>query len=192
MDDFNGLCLICNKKAILKWRRVGDLFESVTNFKCKNCSRSGDDWVNCPKFKITTCVNIGCYLMSAIRHTAINSDGYLTFSLKPECGSCYKSRILGKPKPGVTYIRQNHCSNFDGKLGYYCPHKMWVERLSGLPDYIINKAKNDLHLDHIDGNKYNNHISNIQTLCESCHKIKSYQENNFNKYQAQQKQFASF
>jgi 5-methylcytosine-specific restriction endonuclease McrA len=31
-----------------------------------------------------------------------------------------------------------------------------------------------LDVDHIDGNKHNNNISNLQTLCSNCHRLKTY------------------
>lgn len=31
-----------------------------------------------------------------------------------------------------------------------------------------------LDVDHIDGNKQNNNLSNLQTLCANCHRLKTY------------------
>ena len=35
-------------------------------------------------------------------------------------------------------------------------------------------ARMVLHVDHIDGNSYNNHVSNLQTLCSVCHTVKTF------------------
>jgi formate dehydrogenase maturation protein FdhE len=35
---------------------------------------------------------------------------------------------------------------------------------------------NKLEIDHIDGNRSNNHLTNLQTLCKSCHIIKTVKE----------------
>ncbi len=38
---------------------------------------------------------------------------------------------------------------------------------------FIPKHMCQLDVDHIDGNKENNNISNLQTLCANCHRLKS-------------------
>jgi len=35
-----------------------------------------------------------------------------------------------------------------------------------------------MDIDHIDGNRRNNSIENIQTLCATCHRLKTWQERN--------------
>jgi 5-methylcytosine-specific restriction endonuclease McrA len=46
---------------------------------------------------------------------------------------------------------------------------------------ITPKKKSDLHLDHIDGNRSNNSVNNIQTLCVQCHKYKTNKQQDWKK-----------
>jgi 5-methylcytosine-specific restriction endonuclease McrA len=40
-----------------------------------------------------------------------------------------------------------------------------------------------LTVDHIDGNRHNNELSNLMTLCHNCHALKSFRNNDYvNKY----------
>jgi len=57
--------------------------------------------------------------------------------------------------------RKEYCENSDGRLGFVC-------------DYKIVMPNWQLEVDHIDGNKENNEISNLQTLCANCHRYKTY------------------
>ena len=36
-----------------------------------------------------------------------------------------------------------------------------------------------LDVDHIDGNKQNNSTDNLQTLCANCHRVKTFEEQNY-------------
>jgi len=62
--------------------------------------------------------------------------------------------------------RKTYCENEDGRLGYSCTAK-------------IVEPRWQLEVDHIDGNRENNSIENLQTLCCNCHRVKtmSRQEN---------------
>jgi hypothetical protein len=53
------------------------------------------------------------------------------------------------------------------------PYRLFVgskcENCSFVPIHICQ-----LDVDHIDGNKHNNNLSNLQTLCANCHRLKTY------------------
>ncbi len=38
-----------------------------------------------------------------------------------------------------------------------------------------------LDVDHIDGNRHNHELSNLQTLCANCHRIKTHISNDYKK-----------
>jgi hypothetical protein len=56
--------------------------------------------------------------------------------------------------------RKDYCENQDGRLGFKCTSEiifpLW-----------------QLSVDHFDGNKKNNNVSNLLTLCHNCHGIKT-------------------
>ena len=58
--------------------------------------------------------------------------------------------------------RKSYCENEDGRLGFICTAK-------------IVEPRWQLDADHIDGDRDNNHYSNIQTLCANCHRIVHYE-----------------
>jgi hypothetical protein len=51
------------------------------------------------------------------------------------------------------------CANQDGRLGYVCTSTI--------------RSPEQLTIDHIDGNRYNNSPSNQQVLCSNCHNYKT-------------------
>jgi hypothetical protein len=55
---------------------------------------------------------------------------------------------------------KTYCENIDGRLGYVCTATI-------IPHVGI------LSVDHIDGNPFNRHKSNYQTLCRNCHAHKT-------------------
>lgn len=105
------------------------------------------------------------------------------------CIRCEKNlqRIMRRNKKGL-YIYDLICNS--------C-HSRRIGRNVGGSVKMLNhrKWKNDhcekcgfipvhpcqLDLDHIDGNRNNNHPSNHQTLCANCHRLKTYEHKNFNK-----------
>ena len=55
--------------------------------------------------------------------------------------------------------RLNYCENIDGRLGFKCTTT------------IVMSAQ--LTIDHIDANRENDELSNLQTLCACCHAVKT-------------------
>ena len=58
--------------------------------------------------------------------------------------------------------RKDYCENEDGRLGYKCHC-----------NEDIQNVKWQLTVDHIDGDRNNNHPSNLQTLSLNCHAYKT-------------------
>lgn len=103
------------------------------------------------------CANINCYNYGVERHTTKTGK----ISSHSLCSSClyYKN----KPedlffKRGVIQIKKNFCENQDGRLGWTCSASIL--------------SLEQLALDHIDGNHFNNDPTNIQTICHNCHILK--------------------
>jgi hypothetical protein len=103
------------------------------------------------------CINIGCD-----RSTTLVSKT----KFRPVCSKCKKAQEgKGVYGEGVTPLKKSHCENRDGRLGWKCTYS--------LPWEIKRRTAHHLQIDHIDGDPYNNEPDNIQTLCASCHSIKS-------------------
>lgn len=64
-------------------------------------------------------------------------------------------------------VKKDHCENRDGRYGYRCT--------SHIPYPGV------LELDHIDGDRCNNVIANVQTLCKVCHSYKGHLNGDFKK-----------
>jgi cytochrome c553 len=107
---------------------------------------------------------------------------------RPICENCNKNvcRIYAKSKLGFDKyakicdtchkIRYNQ-SKGGRKIGYRLYKKDICEQCGFIP---IHKCQ--LDVDHIDGNKNNEEIINLQTLCANCHRLKTYKQKNFIPY----------
>jgi hypothetical protein len=56
--------------------------------------------------------------------------------------------------------RKEYCENIDGRLGFKCTTTIMA------PNWQIE-------VDHIDGDPNNNDVSNLQSLCNCCHRYKT-------------------
>lgn len=77
------------------------------------------------------------------------------------CGCGRLSAIHGIAKDG-TYRYKSNCEPCRTKARKF--KKSYCEKCGGTER---------LEVDHIDGNRSNNELSNLQTLCNSCHIIKT-------------------
>lgn len=74
-----------------------------------------------------------------------------------------------------------HCSSCEKKIynirqgnrqmGYQL-HKQNICEICG----FIPEHSCQLDVDHVDGNKDNNELSNLQTLCANCHRLKTHKD----------------
>jgi len=102
---------------------------------------------------------------------------------KPVCAKCFNDDIAKKNSKYDSYTQmQNsktyrgkkydipYCQNKDGRLGFSCGMK--EDYFDGSYDTI-----KVLEVDHIDGNPANCHDDNLMVLCPTCHKIKTWRNN---------------
>ena len=115
---------------------------------------------------LPTCANPGCNNPVAIRKGNIR-DG--TANFRAQCEPCHRGR---NKNPDVESIRKGQCSNQNGRLGFECP----TDHSKIKPD-----MKGSFHIDHIDGNRWNNDPSNHQELCAHCHNEKGKRCGDFSK-----------
>ena len=92
------------------------------------------------------------------------------------CSNCHYANIGYKNykyKQGVTPIKKDYCENyFDERLGRPCPTQHDKTKINMVGETGVLPSR-DLHLDHIDGDHYNNVPENIQTLCSADHTYKT-------------------
>jgi 5-methylcytosine-specific restriction endonuclease McrA len=70
--------------------------------------------------------------------------------------------INGSPKWGCSVAKRQN------KSPWLKHRKETCERCGFIPEHI-----SQLDVDHIDGNKTNHSLSNLQTLCANCHRLKT-------------------
>lgn len=95
-----------------------------------------------------TCAVLGCGLPVAYRKTYANGN----FSFRSVCSKHHKTELKT--------TKLSYCENRDGHLGF-----------GPCTSTIVGSEQ--LHLDHVDGNRYNNNHSNLRTYCANCHATKT-------------------
>lgn len=102
------------------------------------------------------CVNHGCNQVCHSRK--IGKKGKRDY--RSVCYHCHKAASgHHQYKIGVTPYKTGKCSNTDGHLGWKCKAE------------IQHSCQTEL--DHIDGDRLNNTLENIQELCRNCHVLKT-------------------
>ena len=70
-------------------------------------------------------------------------------------------------------FRKDYCENIDGRLGFVCTMTPPTpEQLLAMG--LKESFKAFLHVDHINGDPYDDRESNLQTLCPVCHCLKTF------------------
>lgn len=82
----------------------------------------------------------------------ISKNGFIKY--KKYCSFC--SKIIYNSKNG------------NRKIGYKKHKKESCEQCGFIPVHMCQ-----LDVDHIDGDRTNNDLSNLQTLCSNCHRLKT-------------------
>lgn len=80
-----------------------------------------------------------------------------------------ESPFLAKRKDNV-YCRRRCKNNAKDRRASYTTHKKGYCEKCG----FIAEHRCQLDVDHIDGNHDNNQLSNLQTLCANCHRLKTH------------------
>ena len=92
-------------------------------------------------------------------------------------------------------VRKSHKSRKSQIQHYRCHHKYEVTKRHIETPWLFHKKEYcercgfepehecQLTVDHVDGNKFNNEISNYKTLCHNCHVLKTLQnKDHHNRY----------
>ncbi len=98
--------------------------------------------------KFPVCAVLGCGSPVSYRKRFENGN----YSFRSVCGKHHKMKLKTTKLP--------YCENQDGHLGFG-------------PCTATIVGPEQLHIDHIDGNRYNNHPSNRRTYCANCHSTKT-------------------
>ena len=83
-----------------------------------------------------------------------------------ECKYCHSE--IQNPKPNKSFC-SNRCKSMNRKKPWGKFKKDHCEECGFVPQHKVQ-----LDVDHIDGNKDNNHPSNLKTLCANCHRLKTH------------------
>jgi 5-methylcytosine-specific restriction endonuclease McrA len=82
-----------------------------------------------------------------------------------DCGKLVRSKGLSIAGKRMWDKKCNTC-----RSGGYRKHKKsYCESCGFVAIHAVQ-----LDVDHIDGNRHNNHINNLQTLCANCHRLKTH------------------
>lgn len=98
-----------------------------------------------PKCIVTGCGRPQSYIKK-------NLDG--TLKLRNYCSKHHKVRSKLKGN------KETYCENKDGHLGF-----------GPCTATIVDSCQ--LHVDHVDGNRYNDDTANLRTYCGNCHAVKT-------------------
>jgi hypothetical protein len=117
------------------------------------------------------CINIGCD--NLVTYSATYKNG--TKRWRPVCNWCHRASYGAQQlAEGVQATKKKYCENIDSRLGYKCT--------TTIP------YPGALEIDHMDGDRENNIVSNVQTLCKVCHSYKGHINNDFKKDRQKQKE----
>lgn len=105
-----------------------------------------------------------------------------------KCKGCEKSFVKDRAKRvfctiecSKVYIGQNYYDNNKEKFSIKSresreknhPYKKYKKKFCEDCGFFA-KYSCQLDVDHVDGNHYNNDLSNLKTLCANCHRLKTY------------------
>jgi 5-methylcytosine-specific restriction endonuclease McrA len=82
------------------------------------------------------------------------------------CGVHHKSKFNFKGRKHTKY-KKDYCENIDGRIG----ERYGIEGGFKCINKIIIPGQ--LEVDHMDGDRSNEHPVNFETLCVSCHRVKT-------------------
>lgn len=97
----------------------------------------------------------GCERRVGYHKKYLKQDGIYGYKWK---SCCEEHRTTMKSAVDAYKLSQG-CANRDGRLGYVCTSTI--------------QSPEQLTIDHIDGNRYNDDPSNQQVLCSNCHNYKT-------------------